>query len=308
MSAVTVSVVLATYDGARHLPTQLASIAAQTRQPDELVVRDDCSSDDTLAVLAAFADAAPFPVRIEQNRRRIGYAQNFGRAMAAATGEVLALCDQDDVWEPTKLAHCVALFDDAAVDLVVHDLATIDGAGRHLGAARDLRASEPGFVKGCATVVRRGFAVACLPVPEGAGHDEWLHWMAARLGTRHVHGEVLADYRLHADNASGQMPTKRGRLGTLAHRISAAAATPAADLRAAAARRRATAQACSRLAATEMRPDVREEARAAARADLRAAVELDVWAGIRTRSRLWALAWRAWRHVGPGSDARPHGM
>ncbi|HEX8394664.1 MAG TPA: glycosyltransferase, partial [Longimicrobium sp.] len=60
-----VSVALCTYNGARWLPEQLASLAAQTRLPHELVVCDDRSTDETEAVVRAFAATAPFPVRFQ---------------------------------------------------------------------------------------------------------------------------------------------------------------------------------------------------------------------------------------------------
>lgn len=98
-----VSVVMATYNGERFLQAQLDSLAMQTRLPDELVVQDDGSSDETWAILEAFRDCAPFPVRLYRNERNTGYGETFLQAALRATGEWLAFCDQDDVWLPEKL-------------------------------------------------------------------------------------------------------------------------------------------------------------------------------------------------------------
>ena len=100
-----ISVALATYNGARHLREQLDSLARQTLRPGELVVRDDGSTDDTLAIVEDFARTAPFPVRAQRNAVNLGWGPNFLSAALACRGEVVAFCDQDDLWQPAKLAR-----------------------------------------------------------------------------------------------------------------------------------------------------------------------------------------------------------
>ena len=80
MTAASVSVVMATYNGAKFLEPQLASIAGQTRLPDELVVCDDQSSDESVEILERFASRAPFHVRVVRNPERLGCAGNFLRS------------------------------------------------------------------------------------------------------------------------------------------------------------------------------------------------------------------------------------
>ena len=102
----TISVVMCTYNGAsRHLREQLDSIFAQTLLPGEIVVQDDCSTDDTMQVLREYADRAPEGVamRIVQNTAQMGINANFFSAMRRAEGELIAVSDQDDIWMPTKL-------------------------------------------------------------------------------------------------------------------------------------------------------------------------------------------------------------
>src|ERR687894_3003245 len=97
------SVAMCTYNGARFVAEQLASVAAQTRPPDELVVCDDGSTDETCRLVEEFAARAPFPVRLFVNERNLGSTRNFGRAVALCEGDLVALSDQDDVWHPEKL-------------------------------------------------------------------------------------------------------------------------------------------------------------------------------------------------------------
>jgi glycosyltransferase involved in cell wall biosynthesis len=84
--AFSVSVAMATYNGAAFLDAQLASIAAQTRTPDELVVCDDGSSDGTVEIVERFARRAPFAVRLIRNEQRLGYGENFMKAARHCRG------------------------------------------------------------------------------------------------------------------------------------------------------------------------------------------------------------------------------
>ena len=107
-----ISIALCTYNGGAFLPEQLASLAGQRLPPHEIVVFDDGSDDQTRDVLERFKDNNPcLDVRIEVNPRRLGPAGNFERAIAACRGEIIALCDQDDVWMPDKLTVIAGEFE-----------------------------------------------------------------------------------------------------------------------------------------------------------------------------------------------------
>ena len=106
-----VSVVMCTYNGAsRHLREQLDSILAQTLQPAEIVVQDDCSTDDTMALLGEYARKAPEGIsfRVYRNETQQGINRNFFSAMRRATCPLIAVSDQDDLWLPTKLEEQAA--------------------------------------------------------------------------------------------------------------------------------------------------------------------------------------------------------
>ena len=98
----TVSVVMCTYNGALYLRQQLDTIINQTYPIHELIVQDDQSTDDTMAILEEYAARYPF-MQIHRKRQRKGINDNFYSAMAYATGDYIALSDQDDVWELTKI-------------------------------------------------------------------------------------------------------------------------------------------------------------------------------------------------------------
>ena len=236
--AATFSVALCTCDGAARLPDQLASIAAQSRLPDELVVRDDASDDETPAVIRAFAAHAPFPVRFERNAARLGSTRNFAGAIAACTGELIALCDQDDVWRSSKLGTIERRFDESPdVGLVFSDAELIDAASNPIGERlwtrvgfdtrlqrfwRErgaLTALVPGrIVTGATMAFRSAFRPLILPTPEGIApmiNDGWIALaIAAVAGVAFVE-EPLVAYRLHPSQQIGA-PDPPPRLGPIA--------------------------------------------------------------------------------------------
>jgi glycosyltransferase involved in cell wall biosynthesis len=100
-----ISIAICTYNGEKYLDEQLASIAEQTRLPDEVVICDDCSTDNTWQILERFKKTAAFPVRIVRNQNNLGVIANFRQAIALCNHDMTALADQDDVWLPDKLKN-----------------------------------------------------------------------------------------------------------------------------------------------------------------------------------------------------------
>jgi glycosyltransferase involved in cell wall biosynthesis len=217
----TLSIALATYNGMAHLPAQLESIGAQGRPPDELVVCDDRSNDGTPELVADFAAGASFPVHLSVNEARLGFAENFLRAATRCTSDLIAFCDQDDVWRTDKLGACAAAFEDPRVGLVVHSADVVDGrlrpAGRRhprLGGTRTVapHASSPWLdAPGFAMVFRRQLLHPALIDArprsryddERLHHDEWI-WLWARLiaHARFI-DRPLVSYRQHGENSAG---------------------------------------------------------------------------------------------------------
>jgi glycosyltransferase involved in cell wall biosynthesis len=100
---ISISVAMATYNGADYISQQLESLASQMNYPLELVACDDGSTDETVSILEDFSAKAPFPIRIYRNERNLGFADNFLKAASLCRGDFISFCDQDDVWLPNKL-------------------------------------------------------------------------------------------------------------------------------------------------------------------------------------------------------------
>jgi glycosyltransferase involved in cell wall biosynthesis len=219
-----ISVVMATYNGERFLPEMLESLAAQTRPPDELVVRDDASDDGTVGILKAFARRVPFRVEVIAGTERLGYAQNFATAGRACSGRAIFFADQDDTWRPAKVATVTQqLGRRRAPRAVFHDFALIDPGGKpRTPSFYDLLA-ERGYppdaaLKGCTMAVTRGFVDLWGWPPAGSrvSHDFWVALLATAFGQRRNLTQPLVDHRLHDGNASGWIPDDSSRAFTRA--------------------------------------------------------------------------------------------
>ncbi|HEY0248873.1 MAG TPA: glycosyltransferase family 2 protein [Gryllotalpicola sp.] len=233
-----IGVALCTRDGERFVAEQLRSILAQSPAPDALVISDDDSADGTLAIARAEierADAGPELVWIE-NRPPLGVTKNFEgavRAASAASAELIALSDQDDVWHAGRLARATAVFAaDPEALLLFTDARIVDAAGvpRGPGLFETLGVSEPelglvesgnafaallrrNIVTGATVVFRRELLDLALPFPETWVHDEWLAIVAAVHGGVRVLRAQTIDYRQHGGNEIGVVEP------TLAYRV-----------------------------------------------------------------------------------------
>lgn len=226
-----VSVAMATYDGARFLGEQLASLAAQTVPPFELVVHDDGSSDGTLDLLNQFARGSPFPVRVRRGERRLGFADAFLAAAASCSGELIAFCDQDDVWLPRKLERCAEACSAAGVLVAIH---STDVVGERLVRTGrrypDVRADEVAppltadpwlAVRGMSMVVDARLVSLADPSERPPSHylpgapmhhDEWVYALGRALGAVAFLSETLALYRQHGANVTGAPEGFRARV------------------------------------------------------------------------------------------------
>lgn len=216
-----ISIVMATYNGMMFLSEQLESLRRQTVLPNELVIVDDCSTDETLTIVAGFAATAPFPVRVEKNRQNIGYRASFMKAASLCGGDLIAFCDQDDVWLPEKLATCSAAFDNEDVLLAFHGAKVVDQNLNYICSLdRKSLVTEINppqtidpifFALGFTIIFHRCLlqfndewhqSVDWYMPNEREGHDEWFFFLASALGTIVYIREPMALYRRHNKNIS----------------------------------------------------------------------------------------------------------
>jgi glycosyltransferase involved in cell wall biosynthesis len=227
-----ISVALCTFNGARYLPEQLASILEQSRRPDQIVVCDDGSDDGSLEIARRMLEGSRIDHRLERNAARLGPSGNFARALGLCDHEIVAFSDQDDVWHTDKLARLEAAFVGSPdVSAVFSDARAIDASGEPLGFTQwqacwfgaGVRAAHradlfPLLVRypvvcGATLAVRRASALRCLPIAEGWLHDEWIALTSAATSRVHFLEAVLVDYRVHDAQSVGLVrPTLRSRI------------------------------------------------------------------------------------------------
>ena len=234
--SVTIAVALCTHNGAAHLREQVRSILAQSVAVDEIVLGDDASSDDTVAIVSELVKESGVPLTVLRSEKPVGVTGNFERAILACRSDLVVLSDQDDVWHPDRVERALAVFEERPeLSLVSSDAELVDAAGVSLGAGlfealeigapalRDIaegRAFElyakRNLVTGATTMIRRTLAEAAAPFPSAWIHDEWLAIVAAARDEAGVIDERLIDYRQHGGNQIGVRKLSfAGKLGRM---------------------------------------------------------------------------------------------
>jgi glycosyltransferase involved in cell wall biosynthesis len=222
----TIAVVMTTFNGEEWLEAQLQSISSQTRLPERLVISDDGSTDRTVEIARRFARDAPFDVVLLEGPRA-GVGENFWFATKHAGTEVIAWCDQDDVWYPHKLQVCERLMEVSQVPFVSHSAAVTDATlvptGRLYPHYRRTRVIEPlvgdpwravagPFVPGFTILVRADLLQSVrweerpsdhLWLDGRLAHDEVISLLAFATGRRLEVSDTLASYRQHRRNLAG---------------------------------------------------------------------------------------------------------
>lgn len=219
MPPMRISVAMCTYNGADFLPAQLASIAEQTRPPDEIIVCDDASTDHTRALLESFARTSPIPVSLYFADQNAGSVKNFERAINLCNGDVIALSDQDDVWRNDKLQLIEDTFRRSpATGLVFSDGEIVNRNLKPLGqrlwnavgfdahkqklmrAGKSLDVLVTGWrVTGATMAFRSEYVKLVLPIPANIAmiHDGWIALTIAAVADVAFLEEPLIKYRQH---------------------------------------------------------------------------------------------------------------
>lgn len=236
-----VSIIMATYNGARFIEEQLKSLASQKLQPFELVVSDDGSTDQTLELVRSFQVDAPFPVIVQRNEWRLGYGENFLQAAKLASGDLIAFCDQDDIWHPDKLNIAAEGLNRTNAELFAHAAVVIDHNDQTTGfftqgitqnkVCAPLTLGPWAVLYGCSMVFPRRL-IDLVDAAERGGHtfehdgllshDLWIYFLASSLGTVMFDARPLIKYRQHGENATPKLSIGRARawsksLGLSAH-------------------------------------------------------------------------------------------
>lgn len=208
------SVVVTTYQGEKYIIEQLSSISSQTKQPDEVIISDDNSSDSTQKIVQKFIDENNlnnwFFIKNTKNK---GWKKNFKDALELASGDIIFLSDQDDIWIETKIEEMVFLFDKyEEVELLVSDYEIFKDhppqLTKHSGTLKKINFDRK-FIHnqypGCVYGFRKEFFYEVLDFWNlDLPHDQQL-WLFANIrDSLYVYNKPLILYRRHNETTTGR--------------------------------------------------------------------------------------------------------
>lgn len=209
------SICMATYNGARYLGEQLATILEQLRPEDEVVIVDDGSTDGTLELLSRLGDPR---IKVFRNPENRGHVASFARAASLASRDVIVFADQDDRWLPGRLDRLVQVLGTSGALVLASNSRYMSATGgptdfrgiplraadsrRHLKNLIDIFRGQAGYY-GCAMAYRRSLSKVVLPMPRLVeSHDLWIALAGNLLRANvHIDDETLVR-RVHGGNAS----------------------------------------------------------------------------------------------------------
>lgn len=216
-----ISIVLCTYNGEVFLKQQLDSILEQSLMPDELIIVDDNSDDNTVNLIHEITNDCTVDIKVIQNESRLGIVKNFDKALALSSGDYIFLSDQDDIWNKNKVKTMLAYMIDSEVinqpKLVYSDALIIDHSDNKISDSYMqyeklkpkydspyFELTTTNFIPGCSMMMNRALVTKALSIPkEAVLHDWWLALIAALSGDILYAPEPLFRYRLHDNNAWG---------------------------------------------------------------------------------------------------------
>jgi glycosyltransferase involved in cell wall biosynthesis len=207
-----ISVAMTTYNGEKYLREQLDSILSQSYRIHEIVISDDCSTDNTSNILKEYAFRFHGLLHINFNVKNLGYTKNFEKTIHLCTGDYIALCDQDDIWEKDKIKN---LFEQIGNNCIIHsDARLIDKNGIIISNSYSRSTHKKiiptifdlllrNYLTGCTTLFTKELYAMSFPFPDDFYHDWWLAIVAANCNGIAYTSKPLIRYRQHDSNVIG---------------------------------------------------------------------------------------------------------
>lgn len=215
-----ISVAMCTYNGETYILEQLKSIINQTKQVDEIIICDDCSSDQTTTLVEKALNNTSINYKLIKNEKNMGFKKNFYKVLSLCTGDIIFLCDQDDVWMENKVEAMYQKFEENKEALLVFsngevtdkDLNYKISLFESISFKKDYMKSNDeilkhiladNYVTGAAAALKKELLDFAMPFPEKWAHDYWLGVIAAINNGLYYVDEMLFKYRQHENNTIG---------------------------------------------------------------------------------------------------------
>ena len=229
-----ISIALCTFNGSKYLEKQLQSIVDQSLMPDEIVIGDDCSTDDTLDIINRFVNQYnTISWKITQNDQRLGFCKNFLKTISFCHGDYIFLSDQDDIWHKDKILLMIdSMKRNQNIDVMFSSYECIDGENNRIDFKYRLTNSiifnlksrlfkivkydYKSFFKsmniaGMSVCIKKEFVdnFLALSIDGISYHDTFLCFFASLVDSLYYYNDVLVKYRMHENNKIGLNNVKK---------------------------------------------------------------------------------------------------
>ena len=205
-----ISVCMASYNGKKYISQQIETILQNITINDELIISDDGSTDGTCNIIQDYVQRFP-QIQLIRGPQR-GVICNFENAIRHASGELIFLADQDDLWTSDKVTIIRQCFADHECNCVIHDAEVIDNKGTVLiPSFFAFRHSKAGVIRniwknsyiGCCMAFRKELIPYILPFPDDIHmHDQWIGVLSDYYGHTFFCDRILLHYRRHEGNVT----------------------------------------------------------------------------------------------------------
>ena len=205
-----ISVCVAAFNGEKYIEEQILSVLGNLDSQDEIIISDDGSSDRTRRIVDDLAEKDR-RIRIIDGPRK-GLIKNFENAIVHSKGDIIFLCDQDDVWKDNKVKTVLDIFGNTDCTLVMHDACIVDSNLKISGCSFfEFKKCKKGYWRnliknsyiGCCMAFKRSILDYAIPFPDNIPmHDQWIGLLSERVGKVEFCNEQLLLYRRHSNNAS----------------------------------------------------------------------------------------------------------
>jgi glycosyltransferase involved in cell wall biosynthesis len=217
-----VSVALAIYNGEKYIAEQLESIIKQSYPTYEIIISDDASKDDTIKIVKQYKKNHP-NIKLLENKNNIGMNQNFEQVIRKCSGQLVAICDQDNIWKEDRLEKIIKNFNNEI--LIFSDSTIIFSNGEPYKKLSEIKKykftsgkSPKEFyyynaIFGHNIVFRRELLNEIFPFPKtGINYDGWIAFVASCVGKIGYIDEPLVYFRWHDSNITHRIPSLEDRL------------------------------------------------------------------------------------------------
>ena len=214
-----IDILLATYNGEKYLKCQIDSILNQTHKNIRLLINDDCSTDNTRAILKEYEEKDD-RIKVKYNEKNLGYVKNFEDLLKRVENKYFALSDQDDFWKEEKIEKSLNKLLEEDADLVFTDLEPVDeklntitpSMVRFMQMDKNIKKHQDyksvflrNCVTGCTILSKKELINEYIPIPtkEPMVHDWWMALIISQIGKITFLDEPTIKYRQHGNNQLG---------------------------------------------------------------------------------------------------------